>query len=86
LPASSVFEAGEPLLLQGPPGSGKSSLALHLAAATRNDDMLQLFMDDQLDAKSLLGAYICAATPGEYHWQPGPLAVVRHSSACCAEA
>lgn len=26
-----------------------------------------------MDSKSLLGAYVCTATPGEFVWQPGPL-------------
>jgi hypothetical protein len=30
-----------------------------------------------MDAKSLLGAYVCTAVPGEFAWQPGPLTQVR---------
>ncbi len=33
-----------------------------------------LHVDHQTDAKSLLGAYTCTAVPGEFAWQPGPLA------------
>ena len=32
-----------------------------------------------MDAKSLLGAYVCTATPGEFVWQPGALTRVRIS-------
>jgi midasin len=36
--------------------------------------MIRIHLDDQMDAKSLLGAYVCTAVPGEFAWQPGPLA------------
>ena len=39
--------------------------------------MVRLQLDDQMDAKSLLGAYTCTAVPGEFAWQPGPLTQVR---------
>lgn len=44
-----------------------------LAQATDNTDMVRIHLDDQMDSKSLLGAYICTAVPGEFVWQPGPL-------------
>ena len=43
---------------------------------TRNDDAIWIQIDDQMDAKSLVGAYVCTSTPGEFRWQPGPLAEV----------
>jgi energy-coupling factor transporter ATP-binding protein EcfA2 len=72
--AATATAAGAPLLLLGPAGSGKSSLAAELAARTGNSDMLALFCDDSMDARALLGAYVCASTPGEFFWRPGPLA------------
>lgn len=74
--AALAVDASVPILLSGSSGSGKSSLAAELAAATGNTDMLQLFMDDLIDARSLLGAYVCTSTPGEFQWQAGPLAKV----------
>ncbi|GFH15702.1 uncharacterized protein HaLaN_11979, partial [Haematococcus lacustris] len=66
--------AGRPLLLEGPPGCGKTWLLEHLARLTGNDSsMVRIHLDDQMDAKSLLGAYLCTAVPGEFAWQPGPL-------------
>ena len=59
-------------------GCGKSALVDSLAAATGNTDMVRLQLDDQMDAKSLLGAYTCTAVPGEFAWQPGPLTQVEH--------
>jgi midasin len=34
---------------------------------------VRIHLDDQIDAKSLMGAYVCTAVPGEFAWQPGPL-------------
>ncbi len=66
---------GSPLLLEGPPGAGKSALVEHAAALTGNAaSMVRVQLDDQMDAKALVGAYACAARPGEFVWQPGPLA------------
>ena len=48
-----------------------------LARATGNMDYITVHIDDQMDAKSLLGAYVCTAVPGEFVWQPGPLMQVR---------
>ena len=53
-----------------------------LAAATGNAaDLVRMQLDDQVDAKSLLGAYVCTAVPGEFVWQPGLLTQARSRSA-----
>ncbi|CAL5218660.1 g365 [Coccomyxa viridis] len=62
-----------PLLLEGPPGSGKTALMSELARTTGNMDYITVHIDDQMDAKSMLGAYVCTAVPGEFVWRPGPL-------------
>lgn len=41
---------------------------------TGNQDAVHLQIDDQMDSKSLLGAYVCTSIPGEFRWQQGPLA------------
>ena len=64
---------GRPLLLEGPPGAGKSMLIGHLASSTANESVVTLHLDDKLDSKSLLGSYVCGTTPGEFCWQDGPL-------------
>lgn len=64
------------ILVSGPPGCGKSSLILELARVTGNTDVVELYMDAYVDSKALLGSYVCSTTPGEFFWQPGPLAEV----------
>ena len=102
---------GSPILLEGPPGSGKSALIEHVAELTGNAEgepperflealctalrdagplplplasvanhacpahaaMVRIHLDDQMDSKSLTGAYVCTSRPGEFVWQPGPL-------------
>lgn len=67
-----------PLLLEGPPGGGKTALLEELARRTGHlSGLIWIHLDDQMDAKSLLGAYACTAVPGEFAWQPGPLTQVR---------
>jgi hypothetical protein len=65
---------GRPLLVEGPPGSGKSQLIEHLASRVgASERMVRIHLDDQMDSKALLGAYACTARPGEFVWRPGPL-------------
>lgn len=68
-----ALSSGRCLLVSGPSGCGKSSLMHKLAAATHNEDLLELYMDANTDSRALLGSYMCSQTPGEFFWQPGPL-------------
>ncbi|EFJ21629.1 hypothetical protein SELMODRAFT_166, partial [Selaginella moellendorffii] len=63
----------QPVLLEGPLGSGKSSLLREFAGLTGNTDVLFIHLDDQLDTKTLFGNYVCTEVPGEFKWQPGTL-------------
>ena len=59
---------------------------VQLATVTGNEaGMVRIHLDDQMDAKSLLGAYVCTAVPGEFAWQPGPLTQVYQCGACLAD-
>ena len=62
-----------PILLQGASGCGKTRLFQHLAHLTNNDDYIELYLDDQTDAKTLIGNYVCTDVPGEFVFQPGTL-------------
>ncbi|EOD04726.1 hypothetical protein EMIHUDRAFT_220866 [Emiliania huxleyi CCMP1516] len=69
------LELRRPVLLSGPPGAGKSTLLSALAlAAGQHDKMVTVHLDEQVDSRSLLGAYVCGSTPGEFVWQPGVVA------------
>ncbi|CAJ1950871.1 unnamed protein product [Sphenostylis stenocarpa] len=61
-----------PVLLYGPSGSGKSALISKLAQDSGNQ-VLSIQMDDQIDGRTLVGAYVCTDRPGEFRWQPGSL-------------
>ncbi|KAM7253719.1 hypothetical protein ACFE04_031401 [Oxalis oulophora] len=61
-----------PVLLYGPAGVGKSALISKLAYDSGNQ-VLSIHMDDQIDAKTLVGSYVCTEQPGEFKWQPGSL-------------
>jgi len=38
--------------------------------------VLSIQMDDQIDGRTLVGAYVCTDRPGEFRWQPGSLTQV----------
>ena len=74
--AALALADGRPLLLTGPPGSGKSATARALAAAVRaGGDAVVLHAGDAADARSLLGCYVAGDRPGSFAWAAGPLAL-----------
>ncbi|KAF2497757.1 P-loop containing nucleoside triphosphate hydrolase protein [Lophium mytilinum] len=63
-----------PLLLTGLAGSGKTLLVRHLAWHLRKlSSMVTLHLNEQSDAKLLLGMYATGAKPGTFSWRPGVL-------------
>ena len=64
-----------PILVCGPPGSGKSSLVRELAhyCSATADDLLELHVDEETDSKTLIGSYTTTDIPGEFTWRPGAL-------------
>lgn len=67
---------GQPILVQGTVGSGKTSLIEYLGALTnrfQSPQLVKVQMGDQIDSKSLIGSYCCTDIPGEFIWKPGPL-------------
>ncbi|QIX00355.1 hypothetical protein AMS68_005872 [Peltaster fructicola] len=69
-----ALQSTQPLLLSGPSGSGKSLLVQHTAEQLgKLDRMLTLHLNEQSDAKLLVGIYTSGETPGSIIWKPGVL-------------
>lgn len=63
-----------PLLLTGLAGSGKTMLVRHFAwQLNKLDKMVTLHLNEQSDAKLLIGMYATGAKPGTFSWRPGVL-------------
>ncbi|PFH60869.1 hypothetical protein XA68_10182 [Ophiocordyceps unilateralis] len=69
-----LLREADPILLRGPPGAGKSvliyELAKHIGAYP---GMVTLHLNEQTDAKMLIGLYSTNSKPGSFKWRPGVL-------------
>lgn len=64
----------KPILLIGLSNSGKTSLINDIASTMgQAESMVTLHLNEQTDAKSLLGMYATSSTTGSFSWQPGVL-------------
>ncbi|KAF2027995.1 midasin [Setomelanomma holmii] len=64
----------EPILLTGLAGSGKTLLTRYFAWQLHKlDTMVTLHLNEQSDAKLLIGMYTTGAKPGTFSWRPGVL-------------
>ena len=64
----------QPLMVTGFSGAGKTSLVRDLARELgKVSSMVTLHLNEQTDAKMLIGMYTSAKTPGSFSWQPGVL-------------
>lgn len=66
----------EPVIVDGPVGSGKSSLIEYVASLTGRQigsGLIKVQLGDQIDSKLLVGAHCCTEIPGDFIWRPGPL-------------
>ena len=69
-----AINSSRSILVTGLLGSGKSSIIRDIARALNKENtMLTLHLNEQTDAKLLLGLYTSAGTPGTFSWQPGVL-------------
>ncbi|KAJ3216616.1 hypothetical protein HDU67_009223 [Dinochytrium kinnereticum] len=64
---------GTPILLEGPPGVGKTFLVEEAAKIVSDSPLLVAHIGDQTDSKILLGTYVSQAEPGQFKWVPGIL-------------
>ncbi|KAI0834820.1 midasin [Hypoxylon sp. FL0890] len=63
-----------PILLHGLPGSGKTSIVHELARELGTESSLvTLHLNEQTDAKMLIGLYSTGSKPGTFSWRPGVL-------------
>ena len=63
-----------PLLISGFSGSGKTSLIKDISRELgQSSSMVTLHLNEQTDAKLLIGMYTSGNTPGSFSWRPGVL-------------
>ena len=63
-----------PVLLTGLPGCGKTSIVKKVAdELDQGKNMITLHLNEQTDAKLLIGMYVSTTRPGSFRWQPGVL-------------
>lgn len=63
-----------PILLHGASGAGKTALVLELARELgMASSLVTLHLNEQTDAKMLIGLYTTGTKPGSFEWRPGIL-------------
>ena len=69
-----AINKSSPILITGRSGSGKTLMINSIAQDLAKDSkLLTLHLNEQTDAKLLIGMYKSVKTPGEFTWQPGVL-------------
>ena len=72
--AAKAIAGSDPVLVTGVSGSGKSSVIRHIARRlAKSSTMLTLHLNEQTDAKLLIGMHTSATAPGSFKWRPGVL-------------
>ncbi|KKY15461.1 putative von willebrand factor type a [Diplodia seriata] len=68
------LNSDKPVMLTGLAGSGKTLMLRHLARELNKlESMVTLHLNEQSDAKLLIGMYTTGSTPGTFTWRPGVL-------------
>ncbi|KAH0443323.1 denitrification regulatory protein nirq [Colletotrichum camelliae] len=69
-----LLKNASPILMHGLPGSGKTSLVHEVAKEFgKHSEMVTLHINEQTDAKMLIGLYSTDSKPGTFSWRPGVL-------------
>ncbi|CAK7224448.1 AAA ATPase midasin [Sporothrix curviconia] len=73
---ATCLQKSEPVLLRGLPGSGKTFLVREAARELGMEEgLVTLHLNEQTDAKTLIGLYSAGTKPGSFQWRPGILTV-----------
>ncbi|KAG6208854.1 hypothetical protein E4U35_007989 [Claviceps purpurea] len=71
---ATLLRDDDPILLHGMAGVGKTSFVHELAMQLgKYSDMVTLHLNEQTDAKMLIGLYSTDSKPGSFQWRPGVL-------------
>ncbi|KAF3354041.1 putative RING finger protein [Verticillium dahliae VDG1] len=71
---ANLLKDRQPILLHGLPGSGKTSVIHEFAKEFgKHSGMVTLHINEQTDAKMLVGLYAADSKPGSFSWRPGVL-------------
>ncbi|EWC47023.1 hypothetical protein DRE_03785 [Drechslerella stenobrocha 248] len=69
-----AIRAGDPVLIQGKQGSGKTHYVHHIAKLLgTSKSLISIHLGKQTDTKLLLGTYVSSEPPGKFKWKPGVL-------------
>ncbi|KAK8932931.1 Midasin [Metarhizium anisopliae] len=71
---ATLLRDSDPIMLYGMAGVGKTSLIHEIATQLgMYSNMVTLHLNDQTDAKMLVGLYATDSKPGSFQWRPGVL-------------
>ncbi|KID90916.1 Midasin [Metarhizium guizhouense ARSEF 977] len=71
---ATLLRDADPIMLYGMAGVGKTSLIHEIATQLgMYSNMVTLHLNDQTDAKMLVGLYATDSKPGSFQWRPGVL-------------
>ncbi|KAJ6263239.1 hypothetical protein Dda_1800 [Drechslerella dactyloides] len=69
-----AIRIGDPILVQGRQGSGKTHYVHHAAKLLgASKTLISIHLGKQTDTKLLLGTYVSSEPPGTFKWKPGVL-------------
>ncbi|KAK6358357.1 AAA ATPase midasin [Orbilia blumenaviensis] len=71
---ATAVRTGDPVLIQGRQGCGKTHYVHHVARLLGNSkSLISIHLGKQTDTKLLLGTYVSSEPPGTFKWKPGVL-------------